>query len=107
DQPLPDAEAAVTPKRVLMMLTFWAVLGPLLTGLSVKVTVPLALTGFGAALIVSSRSAESLMATLTLPEALQEALVMVMLTVAILPLPAVQTIDGVPLPLVMVPPEIV
>ena len=104
---MPDADGAVTPERVLRTLTFWAVLGPLLTGLSVKVTVPPALTGFGAALIVSARSAESLMATLTLPEALQEPLVMVTEIVAVLPLPAVQTMDGVPLPLVMLPPEIV
>ena len=75
--------------------------------LSVKVTVPPALTGFGAAVIVSARSAESLMATLTLPEAVQEPLVMVMLMVAVPLLPAVQTIDGVPLPLVIVPPEMV
>jgi hypothetical protein len=107
DQPLPDADAADTPERVLSTVTFWAVLGPLFAALSVKVTVPPVLTGFGAALIVSARSAESLMATVTLPEAVQEPLVMLMLIVAALPLPAVQTIEGVPLPPVIVPPEIV
>src|SRR5258708_956239 len=49
DQPLPDADAEVTPERVLSTVTFCAVLGPLFTVLSVKVTVPPALTGFGVA----------------------------------------------------------
>src|SRR4051812_3332878 len=40
DQPLPDADAAVTPERLLMTVTFCAALGPLFVVLSVKVTVP-------------------------------------------------------------------
>ena len=107
DHPLPDAVAEATPKRLLRTVTFCAALGPLLVALSAKVIVPPGLTGFGVAVIVSATSAESVMATLTLPDAEQEPLVMVMPIVAVPLLPAVQTIDGVPLPLVIVPPEIV
>src|SRR3954471_20319638 len=107
DQPLPDADADGTPERLLRMVTFCAVLGPLFAALSVKVTVPPLLTGFGAALIVSATSAESVMATFAVPEAEQEPLVIATPMVAVPLLPAVQTIDGVPLPLVIVPPEMV
>src|SRR5947208_3414865 len=58
DQPLPDADAAVMPERLLMTVTFWAALGPLFAVLSVKVTVPPALTGLGVAVMVRARSAE-------------------------------------------------
>ena len=73
---------------------------------NVNVTVPPGFTGFGAADAVSVTSAESVMATVALPVAVHEPLVTTTLMVA-LPLgPAVQRIDGVPSPLVIVPPVI-
>jgi len=106
DHPLPDAIGALTPKRLCASRTFCAEVGPLFATLDVKVIVPPALTGFGPAVIVSIRSAESRMATVVLPGAAHEPVVTVTLMTTLLPLPAVQVIDGVPLPLVIVPPEI-
>lgn len=105
-QPLPDAAGEVTPKRLFVTRTFCALFGPLFTTLRVNASGAPALTGFGLADAVRARSAASVTATVTLPDAVQEPLVMVRLSVALGPLPAVQTIDGVPLPLVIVPPEI-
>src|SRR4029077_2876539 len=74
DQPLPEAFGAVTPKRLLVTLTFCAVFGPLLATFRMKVMVSPALAGFGPPVIVSARSAESRV-TMALPEAAQEPLV--------------------------------
>jgi len=107
DQPFPEADCEVTPKRLLATRTFCATSGPLFTTFSVKVTMAAALTGFGLADIVSARSAAPAMATVALPEAVHDPLVTVMLMMALPLLAAVQVIDGVPLPLVIVPPVIV
>jgi hypothetical protein len=79
----------------------------LLVTFSVNVTMPPASTGLGVAVAESARSAASAMATVVLPEAVQEPLVTTTLMTAVPLGPAVQRIDGVPLPLVMVPPVIV
>ena len=105
DQPLPEAVGVVTPKRLLIRRTPCATLGPLFAAFRVKVMVSPGLAGFGLPVIVSARSAES-RATVALPEAEQEPLVTTTLILTLAPLPAVQVIDGVPLPLVIVPPVI-
>ena len=105
DQPLPETAGAVTPKRLLIRWTSCATLGPLLAAFRVKVMVSPALAGFGLPVIVSARSAAP-RSTVALPEAVQEPLVTTTLILTLAPLPAVQRIDGVPLPLVMVPPVI-
>lgn len=106
DQPLPLATGALTPKRLFVIRAFKAVFGPLFVTFSVIVTVPPALTGFGPAIAVRARSAASVMATVALPEAVQEPLVTTTLITALPLAPAVQVIDGVPLPFVIVPPLI-
>ena len=106
DQPLPLATGALTPKRLLVIRAFNAAFGPLFVTFSVIVTVPPALTGFGPAFAVRARSAAAVMATVALPEAVQEPLVTTMLITALPLPPAVQVIDGVPSPFVIVPPVI-
>jgi hypothetical protein len=104
--PFPLATGALTPKRLFVIRAFNAAFGPLFVTFSVIVTVPPALTGFGAAIAVSARSAASVMATVALPEAVQEPLVTTMLITALPLAPAVHVIDGVPTPFVIVPPVI-
>ena len=106
DQPLPLATGALTPKRLFVIRAFTALFGPLLVTFSVIVTVPPALTGFGLAVALRARSATSVMATVALPDAVHDPLVMTMLITALPLAPAVQVIDGVPPPFVIVPPVI-
>jgi hypothetical protein len=106
DQPFPVALGAVTPNRLLVTRAFVAAFGPLFATVNVNVTIPPVLTVFGAAVAARARSAESTMATVALPEAVHEPLVTTILSVTLPDAPAVQVIDGVPLPLVIVPPLI-
>jgi hypothetical protein len=106
-QPFPDATGVVTPERLWARVTFCAAFGPLFATFRVKVTVPPALTGLGLAAAVRDRSAESAIVTVALPEAVHDPLATVTLRMAMPLFPAVQVIDGVPLPLMIVPPVIV
>jgi hypothetical protein len=106
DQPLPLAVGAVTPKRLFVIRAFSAAFGPLLVTFSVIVTVPPALTGFGLAVALIARSAALVMATVALPDAVHDPVVMTMLMTALPLASAVQVIDGVPSPFVIVPPLI-
>lgn len=108
-QPLPDATGAVTPKSVLATRTSCATSGPLLLMLMVKVIASPAFTGFGVAETVIDRSAEALlaMAIVALPEVVHDPVVWLTLMAALPLAPAVHVIDGVPLPLVIVPPLMV
>src|SRR5207237_9163507 len=66
-QPVPVALTNVAPNRLLMTRMLWAVLGPWLTTLIVKVTAPPLATGFGAPLMVTFRSATEVTFTDAVP----------------------------------------